>query len=63
MLAFPGVDHTRTISNHLIETIEVLGIEAVRMTLLKEMRNVIEFDGSYVNYRCVNVCVCVCVCE
>eukprot|EP00877_Chromochloris_zofingiensis_P013598 jgi/Chrzof1/8492/Cz03g13040.t1 len=51
VLAYPGVDHTRTTSNDLIEIIEVLGIEAVRLALLKELRSVIEFDGSYVNYR------------
>ena len=51
MLSFPGVDHTRTTSNHVIEIITVLGIEACRAALLKELRNVIEFDGSYVNYR------------
>ena len=51
MSAFPAVDHKRTISNHLVEIIEVLGIEAVRNALLKELRSVIEFDGSYVNYR------------
>jgi len=45
------VDFTRTTSNHLIEVIQVLGIEAVRNQLLKELRGVIEFDGSYVNYR------------
>ncbi|EFJ10314.1 hypothetical protein SELMODRAFT_128226 [Selaginella moellendorffii] len=45
------VDATRTVSNHLIEVIEVLGIEAVRQALLKELREVISFDGSYVNYR------------
>ena len=47
----PDVDHSRTLSNHLIEVLEVLGIEAVRNALLKELRGVIEFDGSYVNYR------------
>jgi DNA-directed RNA polymerase II subunit RPB1 len=51
VLNHPDVDHTRTQSNHLIETLEVLGIEAVRNALLKELRGVIEFDGSYVNYR------------
>jgi DNA-directed RNA polymerase II subunit RPB1 len=51
VLPFPGVDYTRTISNHLVEIISVLGIEAVRNALLKEIRSVIEFDGSYVNYR------------
>merc|ERR1719478_1376919 len=45
------VDFTRTTSNHLIEVIQILGIEAVRNALLKELRGVIEFDGSYVNYR------------
>lgn len=46
-----GVDYTRTTSNHLIEVFSVLGIEAVRHALMKELRGVIEFDGSYVNYR------------
>ncbi|KNA21792.1 hypothetical protein SOVF_040130 [Spinacia oleracea] len=45
------VDSTRTTSNHLIEVMEVLGIEAVRKALLDELRVVISFDGSYVNYR------------
>jgi len=30
---------------------DVLGIEAARASLLKELRAVIEFDGAYVNYR------------
>ena len=47
----PHVDHTRTTSNDIIEIMQVLGIEAVRNALLKELRSVIEFDGSYVNYR------------
>ena len=29
----------------------MLGVEAVRQALLGELRSVIEFDGSYVNYR------------
>eukprot|EP00854_Cymbomonas_tetramitiformis_P009466 gene9466-11218_t len=45
------VDHTRVQSNHLTEAIEVLGIEGTRNALLRELRGVIEFDGSYVNYR------------
>ncbi|KAK9843436.1 hypothetical protein WJX81_002541 [Elliptochloris bilobata] len=51
VLSHPEVDATRTVSNHLVEIIEVLGIEAARLALLREMRGVIEFDGSYVNYR------------
>lgn len=46
-----GVDERRTYSNNTVEIMEVLGIEATRKALLKELRNVIEFDGSYVNYR------------
>ncbi|KAJ2630989.1 DNA-directed RNA polymerase II core subunit rpo21 [Coemansia sp. RSA 1290] len=45
------VDARRTYSNHPIEVREVLGIEAAREAILREVRNVIEFDGSYVNYR------------
>ncbi|XP_078177749.1 DNA-directed RNA polymerase II subunit RPB1-like [Carex rostrata] len=51
VMCHEDVDPTRTTSNHLIEVIEVLGIEAVRRSLLDELRVVISFDGSYVNYR------------
>eukprot|EP00567_Pseudictyota_dubia_P008672 CAMPEP_0197446890 /NCGR_PEP_ID=MMETSP1175-20131217/11704_1 /TAXON_ID=1003142 /ORGANISM="Triceratium dubium, Strain CCMP147" /LENGTH=1752 /DNA_ID=CAMNT_0042978061 /DNA_START=220 /DNA_END=5478 /DNA_ORIENTATION=- len=45
------VDATRTISNDIVEVFVVLGIEGVRGAILAELRNVISFDGSYVNYR------------
>lgn len=51
VLPIPGVDAARTMSNDLIEIIQDLGVEACRAALLRELRNVIEFDGSYVNYR------------
>ncbi|OVA08877.1 RNA polymerase [Macleaya cordata] len=51
VMCHEDVDATRTTSNHLIEIIQVLGIEAVRRSLLDELREVISFDGSYVNYR------------
>ncbi|KAL3846076.1 hypothetical protein ACJIZ3_003479 [Penstemon smallii] len=51
VMCHEDVDSRRTTSNHLIEVIEVLGIEAVRKALLDELRVVISFDGSYVNYR------------
>lgn len=51
VLSHPGVDAVRTYSNFACEIMEVLGIEATRAALLKELRKVIEFDGSYVNYR------------
>ncbi|KAH0863267.1 hypothetical protein HID58_080478 [Brassica napus] len=51
VMCHEDVDPKRTTSNHLIAIIEVLGIEAVRRALLDELRVVISFDGSYVNYR------------
>nr|AOE43181.1 RNA polymerase II largest subunit/RNA polymerase II core subunit [Cavenderia deminutiva] len=51
VMSHPDVDHSRTTSNDIVEIIQVLGIEAVRNALLKELRAVISFDGSYVNYR------------
>ncbi|PSC72236.1 DNA-directed RNA polymerase II subunit 1 [Micractinium conductrix] len=51
VMCHPEVDYTRTVSNDIIEMLQTLGIEAARNALLKELRGVIEFDGSYVNYR------------
>ncbi|KAL4452229.1 hypothetical protein ABPG75_007891 [Micractinium tetrahymenae] len=51
VMCHPEVDFTRTVSNDIIEMLQTLGIEAARNALLKELRGVIEFDGSYVNYR------------
>lgn len=55
IMAMPGVDFTRTTSNHILEVLQCLGLEAARHTLLSEMRKVIEFDGSYVNYRHLSI--------
>ncbi|KAE9397212.1 beta and beta-prime subunits of DNA dependent RNA-polymerase [Gymnopus androsaceus JB14] len=51
VMCIDGVDFTRTYSNSCVEIFNVLGIEAARLAILKELRGVIEFDGSYVNYR------------
>ncbi|KAF2112045.1 hypothetical protein BDV96DRAFT_498377 [Lophiotrema nucula] len=50
-LSVEGVDPTTTYSNSFIEVLGVLGIEAARAGLLKELGMVLSFDGSYVNYR------------
>jgi DNA-directed RNA polymerase II subunit RPB1 len=55
VLSCPDVDIKKTISNDIVEIFEVLGIEAVRQALLNELRKVISFDGSYVNYRHLSV--------
>lgn len=51
VLAVDGVDTVRTSSNNCVEILQVFGIEAARNSVLRESKNVIEFDGSYVNYR------------
>lgn len=51
VLAVPGVDTTRIYTNSFIEVFEVFGIEATRSALMRELTNVLAFDGSYVNHR------------
>jgi DNA-directed RNA polymerase II subunit RPB1 len=51
VLGVDFVDASRTVSNDIVEVFVALGIEGVRGALLGELRNVISFDGSYVNYR------------
>ncbi|KAK9384066.1 DNA-directed RNA polymerase II subunit RPB1 [Kockiozyma suomiensis] len=51
VIAVDGVDYKRTYTNSFVEVLSVLGIEATRQALYKEIMNVIAFDGSYVNYR------------
>ncbi|KII94419.1 hypothetical protein PLICRDRAFT_36689 [Plicaturopsis crispa FD-325 SS-3] len=51
VMCIDGVDFKRTYSNSCVEIFNVLGIEAARNAVMKELRGVIEFDGSYVNYR------------
>ena len=49
------VDFTRTISNDINEIYQVLGIEAVRNSLLRELRYVLKPYGIYVNYRHISI--------
>jgi DNA-directed RNA polymerase II subunit RPB1 len=51
VLTVPGVDTTRTYSNHFVQVLEVFGIEATRSALMRELTQVLAFDGSYVNHR------------
>lgn len=46
-----GINHSKTITNHVPETFKVLGIEATRQALLNEMRVVLGAYGIYINYR------------
>ena len=51
VLQVDGVDPTRTYSNSFVEIYDVFGIEATRAALLRELTQVLAFDGSYVNHR------------
>jgi len=51
VMAYPEVDPTRTISNDIVEIFKVLGIEGTRAALINMLKEVIQFDGNYVNNR------------
>jgi DNA-directed RNA polymerase II subunit RPB1 len=51
VMSDPNVDPVRTYTNDICEIFHVLGVEAARKAIEKEMTEVISFDGSYVNYR------------
>lgn len=51
VLALDYIDSRRTFSNNIIEVYEVFGIEAARQTIYNELAEVIEFDGTYINYH------------
>ena len=51
VIGFNKINYKKTISNDIIETLKVLGIEAVRISLINELRFVLNSYGIYVNYR------------
>lgn len=51
VLLVDNIDPTRTYSNSIIEIADVLGIEAVRQCILRELRMVLDVYSIYVNYR------------
>jgi DNA-directed RNA polymerase II subunit RPB1 len=57
VLGLDFIDNTRTMSNDIIEIYEVLGIEAARQAIYNELAEVIEFDGTYINFHNYSVLV------
>lgn len=51
VLKFPGVDPTRTITNDFYEVLSVLGVEAARQTIIREMMAVVSSQGLSVDVR------------
>jgi len=57
VLGLPFIDSERTVSNDIIEVLNVLGIEAARQTIMNEAIEVIEFDNTYINYHHFSIMV------
>jgi DNA-directed RNA polymerase II subunit RPB1 len=51
------VDSSRTFSNDIVEIHNILGMEATRQIIYNEMSEVLEFDGSYINYHHMSLLV------
>ena len=51
ILSNSKIDTTRTYSNDINEVYQVLGVDAAKRLLLKEINEVIDFSGNYVNHR------------
>ena len=57
VLGLDYIDTTKTVSNDIVEIYNVLGIEAARQTIYNELVEVVEFDGTYINYHNYSVLV------
>jgi len=57
VLGLDYIDNTRTLSNDIVEIYNVLGIEAARQAIYNELVEVVEFDGTYINYHNYSVLV------
>jgi DNA-directed RNA polymerase II subunit RPB1 len=51
LLGLPYVDQTKVTSNNIQEVYRVLGLEAARQTIFNELVEVLEYDGTYINYH------------
>ncbi len=57
VLGLDFIDNTRTISNDIVEIYNILGIEAARQAIYNELVDVVQFDGTYINYHNYSVLV------
>jgi DNA-directed RNA polymerase II subunit RPB1 len=55
ILTLDFIDYKRTYSNNISEMLEVLGIEAARKCLFNEIREVMEFGGTYINHHHISL--------
>jgi len=57
VLGLDFIDNKRTHSNDIVEIYNVFGIEAARQAIYNELVEVVEFDGTYINYHNYSVLV------
>jgi len=57
VLGLSFIDNKRSISNDIVEIYNVLGIEAARQAIYNELVEVVEFDGTYINFHNYSVLV------
>jgi len=57
VLGLDYIDSSRTFSNDIVEIYNILGIEAARQSIYNELVDVVEFDGTYINYHNYSVLV------
>jgi DNA-directed RNA polymerase II subunit RPB1 len=57
VLGLNFIDNKRTMSNSIVEIYNVLGIEAARQSIYNELVEVVEFDGTYINFHNYSVLV------
>jgi DNA-directed RNA polymerase II subunit RPB1 len=57
VLGLDFIDNKRTMSNDIVEIYNVLGIEAARQAIYNELVEVVEFDGTYINFHNYSVLV------
>ena len=57
VLGLDYIDNKRTMSNDIVEIYNVLGIEAARQAIYNELVEVVEFDGTYINFHNYSVLV------
>ena len=51
----PSVDFSKTYSNNTNDIYEVFGIEAAREAIIREITELLSFDGTYINHRHISL--------
>jgi DNA-directed RNA polymerase II subunit RPB1 len=55
LLGLDYIDTNRTFTNDIQEIYRVFGIESARQAILNEITDVIEFDGTYINFHHISM--------